>query len=315
MKAHGGNPSAISMEKFGGPQMHVAPDGREGSECTAEEIYSILEKKYKQFVKNLRNKLKKDGYASWDVHDAGNNGEDGSDGQPNYDAVFMDALWQSWILNAAEVTKKYGVKGRGTVPGFVERYVNNVTEPKLDWRVILNEFVQEEINDYSFTPPDRRFSDSPFYLPDYNDTDYSVKKLLFMIDASGSMSDDDVAEVYSEVKGAIDQFNGKLQGWLGFFDGVVYPPEEFKNEEEFAVIRPQGGGGTSFDIIFDYVRDKMTDDPPVLIIILTDGYAPFPDEKAADDKPVLWILTTNDVNPPWGKVARLEGTENGLIRE
>lgn len=120
--------------------------------------------------------------------------------------------------------------------------------------------------------------------------------------------------MYSEVKGAIDQFDGKIQGWLGFFDGVVYPPEEFSNEDEFAIIRQRGGGGTSFDIIFDYVRDKMTDDPPVLIIILTDGYAPFPEEKAADDKPVLWILTTNNVNPPWGKVARLEGTNNSLIR-
>ena len=32
----------------------------------------------------------------------------------------------------------------------------------------MNDFIQEEVVDYSFTPPDRRFDDSPFFLPDFN---------------------------------------------------------------------------------------------------------------------------------------------------
>ena len=42
------------------------------------------------------------------------------------------------------------------------------------------------------------------------------------------------------------------------------------------------------------------------IIILTDGYAPFPDEKEAMGIPVLWLLNNKDVDPPWGKVARIK---------
>ena len=42
-----------------------------------------------------------------------------------------------------------------------------------------------------------------------------------MIDTSGSMSDDMIAAAYSEVKGAIDQFNGKLKGCLGIFDAAI----------------------------------------------------------------------------------------------
>jgi hypothetical protein len=50
----------------------------------------------------------------------------------------------------------------------------------------------------------------------------------------------------------------------------------------------------------------MQDDPPVSIIILTDGYAPYPDEAAAMDIPVLWIINNKEAQAPsWGKVARM----------
>ncbi|MBR6849294.1 MAG: hypothetical protein IKM88_03555, partial [Lachnospiraceae bacterium] len=185
------------------------------------------------------------------------------------------------------------------------RYLKELKKPQVDWRTILAEFVQEEINDYSFCPPDRRFSESVFFLPDYNEKEERVEKILFMIDTSGSMSEDEITDCYSEVKGAIDQFNGRLEGWLGFFDAAVVPPRRFADEEELKVIRPKGGGGTSFEVIFRYVRTEMEEDLPVSIIILTDGYAPFPKEDAVMGIPVLWIINNENVTPPWGKVARI----------
>ena len=147
--------------------------------------------------------------------------------------------------------------------------------------------------------------DSPFFLPDFNEKDESVKDILFMIDTSGSMSSTQITECYGEIYGAIQQFGGKLQGKLGFFDAVVVEPIAFEDEEEFKIIRPRGGGGTSFDIIFDYVEKKTKDEPPVSIVILTDGYAPFPKESRTNGIPVLWIINNKDVTPPWGKVARI----------
>ena len=118
------------------------------------------------------------------------------------------------------------------------------------------------------------------------------------------MSDEEITAAYSEIKGAIDQFNGRLKGWLGFFDAKVVEPKPFASEDEFKIISPQGGGGTRFDIIFDYVAKRM-DPLPASIIIMTDGYADFPKESAAMGIPVLWLLVTNDVMPPWGKVTRI----------
>ena len=71
------------------------------------------------------------------------------------------------------------------------------------------------------------------------------------------------------------------------------------------MIRPKGGGGTSFEVIFDYVRSEMADREIASIIIMTDGQAPFPDESSAMGIPVLWMINNEDITPPWGKVARL----------
>ena len=191
------------------------------------------------------------------------------------------------------------------MPLAAERIIEALKNPILDWRTILNDFVQEEICDYSFTPPDKRMEDSPFFLPDFNEKDEKAKDILFMIDTSGSMSDEDITQCYSEIYGAIGQFNGKLQGKLGFFDATVVEPVPFEDEDEFKIIRPKGGGGTSFHIIFEYVEKFMQDELPVSIVILTDGFAPWPAEADALGIPVLWIINNEEAQPPWGKVARL----------
>ena len=221
-----------------------------------------------------------------------------------------DTLRDVWVKRFIDATKAMEVRdpsnARGVLPAFAQRMLKELMKPQIDWRTILDEFVQEEINDYSFSPPDRRFDDSSFFLPDFNEKDEIAKDILFMIDTSASMSDEMITAAYSEIKGAIDQFNGKLAGWLGFFDAAIIKPQPFDDEESFEVIRPAGGGGTDFQIIFEYVNAFMAPDLPVSIIILTDGHAPFPDEKLAMGIPVLWLLNNEEVDPPWGKVARIK---------
>jgi len=83
------------------------------------------------------------------------------------------------------------------------------------------------------------------------------------------------------------------------------PPEPFADETEFRMIRPKGGGGTSFDVIFDYVRTEMSGREIASIIIMTDGLAPFPNEADAMGIPVLWMINNDRVTPPWGRTARI----------
>jgi len=207
--------------------------------------------------------------------------------------------WDRFIEEAANLASQ----SQGKLPGEIERKLEALKHPKLDWRSVLTNFIHEEVNDYSFSPPDRRF-EGDFFLPDFNDVEVTVKNILFMVDTSGSMSERMITEMYSEIHGAIEQFNGKLSGWLGFFDAVVVPPKSFDSVENFKLIRPKGGGGTDFSVIFKYIKDKMQDNMPQAVVILTDGYAEFPDVKETMGIPVLWVINT-DVQPPFGQLLRV----------
>lgn len=323
MLENGMKASSITLSKYG-TSMHVAPDGKEGHEYTAEQVYVML-------PKNLNKKGNNKSHGSADGRaKKGNNKSPGSAvgrakkeiskeqhqpvrvwddhsrwGKYEEDDTLRD-VWVKRFEDAAEAIKiRDPSNARGLLPAFAERILKELKKTQTDWRTILNDFIQEEVVDYSFAPPDRRFDDSPFFLPDFNGKEDRVEDILFMIDTSGSMSDDMIAAAYSEVKGAIDQFNGKLKGWLGFFDAAIIKPQPFSDENEFKIIKPAGGGGTDFQIIFEYVFHHMSDKLPASIIILSDGYAPFPLEKLSGGIPVLWLLNNEEVNPPWGKVARI----------
>jgi len=202
--------------------------------------------------------------------------------------------------------ERYKCIGRSGLPEFAERIISELTQPQVDWRTQLIDFVQEEVHDYSFSPPDRRFQDAHYFLPDFNDKEDVIRNILFMIDTSGSMSTEEISAAYSEIRGAIDQFGGKLAGLLGFFDAAVTEPVPFESANELVEIKPVGGGGTSFNVVFDFVREEMADASPASIIIMTDGGADFPPESAANDIPVLWLMTYDKITPPWGRVVRIK---------
>ncbi len=221
----------------------------------------------------------------------------------------LETNWNNRVMTATNLTleKEHAHVGFGGPPLCAQRLVNELCKPKVDWRTLLNEFVQEEINDYSFSPPDRRMDDSPFFLPDFNEKDETLKNVWFLIDTSGSIGDKQITAAYSEIVSAIDMFDGKMEGLLSFTEVFVTEPIPFCSEEELLEIKPVGGGGNCFAEIFRYLRDNMMDDPPVSIVILTDGYDSYPQQEVAMGIPVLWLLNNPHApDPPWGRVARFE---------
>lgn len=104
----------------------------------------------------------------------------------------------------------------------------------------------------------------------------------------------------------LEENDAVLVGTLGFFDMRVYTPISFVNIGELLQIKPRGGGGTDFNCIFNYIRKNLTNDPPVDIVIFTDGQADFPNEAVANNIPVLWLFSDRSVVPPWGKYAYVD---------
>lgn len=289
MHSKGDDVRSITVNECG-ESMHLAPNGKEGYLYTAEEVYDM-------FLQNgTPSKDPRSGYF------ADNHSRWGS----KVDSLTL-AKWDIYVRQAAEAIKlRKSGNGRGILPLGAERILEELTNPRLDWRKILNEFVQEDVNDYSFCPPDKRFQNTGFLLPDYNEKEDWVKDVLFMIDTSGSMSDKLITEAFSEIKGAIEQYGGKLRGKLGFFDVYMTEPIDFASVQDLMKIKPKGGGGTDFGVIFKYVKEKMADELPSSIVIMTDGYCPFPEEGEAMGIPVLWVINNEETTPPWGRLVRIQ---------
>lgn len=298
--SRGGDDKHITLRKYG-TAMHLTPDGKEGADYTAEQVYEMLLRHCEKHNVAVNPDAGIDDHGKWGKKRGGSGGEgSGDDG-------YLSDLWAQRTMDAARAAKEMdATNGRGTVPAGVDRLIGELTNPTVDWRTVLADFVSEEITDYSFFPPDRRFSDSDFFLPDLNEKEDRAEDILFMVDTSGSMSGEMITEVYSEIKGAIDQFGGKLTGWLGFFDACAYEAQPFDSVTDLLSIRPKGGGGTDFQVVFDYVRAKMSEPAPAAIVILTDGYCPFPPEGEAMGIPVLWVINNGRITPPWGKIARIQ---------
>ena len=315
------------------PLEHKTPTGKEGKLFSAEEVYDMLYDA--EMLGDKPSKKKGQPSDSCDSGD-GDSDDDKSDDKSDksnqskqnkpqkgdsdnqiddhgtWDQVegiddYEEDLLDQRILKAFEIASAQdAARGRGTVPLGIERQIKELREPQIDWKEYLQAFIQENVVDYSFSPPDRRFQESDFILPDLNDTEVVVKNILFMVDTSGSMSKQDITDCYSEINGAIQQYNGKLQGYIGFFDAGVANVVEFDYDTDITKIIPYGGGGTDFNAIFKYVEDNMRDNLPSSIIVLTDGYCPWPKEKDTLGIPVLWIINNEEMTPPFGKVARIK---------
>ena len=314
-------PELEGITVCGVPPMRYTPDGRDGADFTAEEVYAMLvEEAEKQGSSNKNGKggsssdkasgrAQGRGRAGGNRRNESNRLVDSHDKWKEGDGDATDRekadLWRKRVADAAEaVLIRDPSNSRGTLPLFAARILRELKNPQTDWRTLLADFLSEERVDYSFAPPDRRI-EGPFFLPDFNEVDLTPLDVLFMIDTSGSMSDGQVLAAYSEVKGAVDQFNGKLRGLLGFFDADVTEPKPFCNEEELLSIKPYGGGGTSFEPIFEWANEHDKTTPVNGIIILTDGYAPYPPEGCTEI-PTIWIVNNDVQTPPWGRVARIK---------
>lgn len=258
---------------------HLAPDGKEGREYTAEEIYYML---LKTPPKVIEERYKGSGF---DTHII-------------WEQLMDSCLEDEWEKNIREAAKACS-NGSG-IPYGLRRYLKDVEKtPKTNWKQILHDFIQHDRSDYLFSIPDKRYS-GDIIMPSFRENieGEKVEKLWFVVDTSGSISDSALSEAYGEIKCAIDQI-GNLSGSISFFDTKVSEPVSFASVEDLADVQPIGGGGTSFKVIFNYLANNF-DELPNMIIIATDGYAHFPPEESALGVPVLWLMIDSEVVPEWG---------------
>lgn len=137
-----------------------------------------------------------------------------------------------------------------------------------------------------------------------------VSQLRVFIDNSGSMGDNEISDLLSQVN-LLAQEQSMVVTVIPF-DAKVRPEGiQELNQHKRVQYQRSGGGGTRFQSIFDYLRKQRTA-KNARILIMTDGWGEQTVETGGY-RNVVWLLTTaptelSIVNPP-GKVITTKGDQ------
>lgn len=231
---------------------------------TSEEVYDILFKKGQEQLEQLGQLL--DQHIDWGTGDDTNN--DNASGAPvltDEEQRQISDEFKEGMIAAARTCAP------GQIPEGVKRIIHELTEPKLNWRELLQQQIHSMVrNDYSFTRPSRKSWHTGAILPGMERE--QALKIAIALDMSGSISDEDARDFLSEVKGIMDQYaDYYIDIWT--FDTDVYNHETFTSDDgdDIANYELRGGGGTSFQCNWDYMDEQGL--VPDKLLMFTDMYS------------------------------------------
>ena len=204
------------------------------------------------------------------------------------------------LLQAAQAV------GVGNLPAGVKRLIKDLTKPVVNWRELLEQQIQSTVkDDFTWMRPNRRSWHLDAVMPGMNPgTQIDV---CVAIDTSGSISEQDLKDFLSEVKGimeAYDEYKVRVLTW----DTEVYNPVLYTSEnmEDITSYEPGGGGGTDPHCVWEWLKEN--DVEPKKLIMFTDYcFFGFQHDEVKDYCDTVWVIKGNpDVEPEFGVWAHYE---------
>jgi predicted metal-dependent peptidase len=238
------------------------------------------------------------------------NGEDGGgSGHDIHDWEGAEGLSDEEIKQTAKEIDQALRQGeiiRSKMQGNKNRAVNEILEPKVNWREQLRDFVNATCRNKdrtSWKRPHKRFIGHDVYMPSM--VGETIGKIVVGIDTSGSIGDKELNEFLTEVVAICDDVSPSSIELL-YWDTHVAGHETYNQGDYSALVqstKPAGGGGTHVGCVNQYIKDKRIE--PEAIIILTDGYVE--DDFGGNwGYPTLWAITTKHITSPHGKTIHID---------
>ena len=257
----------------------------------AEHIYNLIPKPEPQPGGNQD----KNGSSN---NDAGNNpGEFGevedAPAQSESEKSEEEAKMKQVLSQAVTIAKR-----QGNLPAGLERFINEILKPKIDWREVLAHFLVEITrNDYTWKKPNTRYLQMGLYLPCLESEEPG--KVVLIVDTSGSIDEDLLNQFAGEANDIATTFGNTLT--VIYVDTKVCGVQDIEPDEPVK-LNAKGGGGTDFRPGFNYIEEQ--DLQPRAVVYITDGCCTrFP---APPDYPVLWAQFGDaEFTTPFGEVVTI----------
>jgi len=175
----------------------------------------------------------------------------------------------------------------------VPRAIEELFEPKIDWREVLREFIQQSIkgnDEYTWRKFNKRMMANDIYLPSMENE--TIGELVLAIDTSASIGQKELGEFATEVVSICDTVTPERIRIL-WWDYEVAKEQVFDRDSYQSIrdlLKPDGGGGTRVSCVSEYIIKHNIESQA--IIVFTDGYVEN-DISWDIQSPTLWVVTEN----------------------
>lgn len=188
--------------------------------------------------------------------------------------------WETSVRTAVAVAKG---NNAGQIPGSLKALMDNLSRPKVSWRDLTRNFIDQSMTkDYSWARISRRSVSIGTLMPGL--VSDRMHKLVFFVDTSGSVSHEMGREMTSEVGGALDQGTADTVV-VAYADTAVQHSDEFQQGDR-VTYGVYSGGGTDFRDSFKWLMENHPD--ASCVIYLTDlGVNEFGEDPGC---PVMWAV-------------------------
>jgi len=199
---------------------------------------------------------------------------------------------------AAEI-QRHAAREPGTVGGGWMRWAETVLPSRIDWRQVLAAEVRSAVAtasgkvDYSYRRPSRRAHLSrDVVLPTL---ERPVPDVAIVCDTSGSMHERLLARALAEVEAILARV-GLRQAQVRVL-AVDTDVQATRRVSRAAQVQLAGGGGTDMGAGIEAAARLRP--RPSIIIVLTDGFTPWPERPPAGIRVVVGLLSEAGGAPEW----------------
>ena len=268
-------------------------------DMSSEEVYNDLMKNVKKLDMSQLIDLLLDDHLDGEGDDQDNeNGDKKSNGRPQLTEEEKQQIrdeFKEAVLSAAQTCSA------GDLPAGVKRMIQDLTEPRMNWRELIRQQIQSTIkSDFTWMRSSRKGWHMDAIMPGMK-THEAIDVVCFL-DMSGSVSEGQARDFITEVKGIMEEFQ-QYRIYIACFDTEVYNARQYDSEnlDDITDYELAGGGGTMFECMFSYMKEA--DIEPKKLIVFTDGYpcGSWGDPNYCD---TTWIIHGDpNPNPPFGVFA------------
>ncbi len=239
-------------------------------------------------------------------------GGDNADGESDFEGR-TDAQLARVAQQVANAIEQHAAqKGRGSMPAGLERWAKDMlTPPKVPWRAMLQRALRAEVafrpgaSVHRYDGPSRRQAGIGYGegKPIFPRLRQPVPRVAFLLDTSGSMSDEQLGLATSEANGVLRATGADIT--FAVCDAAMHGMKSVKSAGEMLRML-KGGGGSDFTPAFEELAKQHP--RPEIVIAATDGDITVP-KSAPTWARVVWLLVGKGTRPPapWGTAVMVDG--------